>query len=417
MNRTPRLAASALVCVLAAAGCARVPPDGGGAPPPTSAAPSASASASGSTSASAPTWPTPPNTTPTPGTPAPGTCAALAAGLSLEEQVGQLVMVGVTGGLDEAERSAITGASAGSVILVGTSTAGVTGTRALTDRIAALAGPGGMLVAADQEGGRVQRLQGPGFDTIPSAAEQATLSPGQLTTKAAGWGRQLADAGVRLDLAPVADVVPSAKVGTNEPIGKLQRGYGSDPAVVGERVAAFVTGLQRAGVGTSAKHFPNLGQVVGNTDFAAGVVDTVTTADDPALEAFRAAISAGTDTVMMSTAVYTRLDPGAPAAFSPAVVGLLRDRLGFTGVVISDDLGVAEAVAEVPARERLLRFVRAGGDLAISVDPQVASAMARGMADAAVSDPALRERVARSAERVLALKGALGVASCQPVVG
>ncbi len=89
------------------------------------------------------------------------------------------------------------------------------------------------------------------------------------------------DAGVHLDLAPVADVVPADKLRSNEPIGKLGRGYGADPEQVAGKVAAVIAGFDDAGLGATVKHFPNLGQVVGNTDFAAHVVDDVTTAGRP----------------------------------------------------------------------------------------------------------------------------------------
>ena len=139
------------------------------------------------------------------------TCRATAQGLSLREQAGQLLMVGVNGSLDEVERTAITKYHVGSVILMGTSTAGVKRTAALTGQLAKLGGETGVLVAVDQEGGLVQRLQGPGFSTIPSAAMQAKLSDATLRQRAEGWGEELAAAGVHLNLAPVADVVPAAK--------------------------------------------------------------------------------------------------------------------------------------------------------------------------------------------------------------
>ena len=404
MSRRGR--AAALVLALALVGCAQVAPVG------SSTRPTASRSSTKAT-ASAATPPTPTAAGPTASWP---TCAALAASLGTAGQAGQLVMVGVTGSLDAAERRAITEKRFGSVILMGNSTAGVKATRVTTDAVRALAGPGGIVVAVDQEGGVVQRLKGEGFDTIPSAAEQAQLPLSVLTEHAAGWGRQLADAGVRFNLAPVADVVPEAKASSNEPIGRLDRGFGHTPEVVSAGVAAFVAGMQQAGVGTSLKHFPNLGQVVGNTDFTANVRDAVTTADDPALAPYRAGLAAGATTVMVSTAYYTRIDATAPAAFSPTVVAIARDGLGFDGVIVSDDLGVAKAVAAVPASERAVRFVRAGGDLAISVDVPAASAMVDGLVTAA-SDRAFAARLAASAERVLTMKAGLGAASCQVVRG
>lgn len=395
------LPATAAVLVLAACSPVASPPT----PSPDASPGTPAASASPGTPAASPPATTSPATSP-----AAGACAAAAKALTLRQQAGQLVMMGVTGSLDAAERRALEASEFGSVILMGTSTDGVAGTRARTDALQQ-AGASGVLVAVDQEGGLVQRLKGSGFDTMPSAVDQARLSDAELRTAAARWGRQLAAAGVHLDLAPVADVVPAARVRTNEPIGRLDRGYGSDPAVVGAKVAAFVTGMRQAGVATSAKHFPNLGQVVGNTDFASGVVDDVTTADDAALEPYRAAVGAGVQTIMVGTARYTRIDPAALAAFSPKVVSLVR-ALGFDGVIVSDDLGVAKAVADVPAAQRAVRFVRAGGDLAIAVDVPSATAMAEGLASAAAADPALAELVGASTRRVLALKDALGVETC-----
>lgn len=390
------------LAALVLAGCAQTPPAPAG--PPATPQPSATSATPTTPAASAPA------------TERGGTCVDVAAGLGVREQAGELVMMGVTGDLDSAEEAALAEGGFGSVILMGNTDHGVAGTQERTAAIQA-AGGGDVLIAVDQEGGLVQRLKGPGFDTMPSAADQARMDPDDLAAAAERWGRQMVDAGVHLDLAPVADVVPADKVATNEPIGKIDRGYGTTPDAVAERVQAVVSGFRAAGLAASPKHFPNLGQVVGNTDFAAKVVDDVTTADDPALEPYRRLIADGVETVMVGTAYYALIDPDAPAAFSPTVVGLLREQLGFEGVVISDDLGVAKAVEGVPAAERAVRFVRAGGDLAISVDPVDAVAMVDGLAAAAEADPALAERVTDAVGRVLALKADHGLASCEPVRG
>lgn len=403
---TRRAGWGAVVAVTAIlAGCA---PGGPPVTPPGSPVPTSPAPGTATTPSLSPTASATPSLGPTA---APDACSALVASMTLPQQAGQLVMLGVFGDPSADERAAIEKYAFGSVILEGNSTAGVAGTRKRTDAIAALGGPAGILVAADQEGGTVQRLKGSGFDTIPSAVDQAKLGDA-LRARAARWGSQLADAGVRLNFAPVADVVPASKTATNEPIGKLRRGYGSTPEQVSAHIVPFIEGMHDAGVGTSAKHFPNLGQATGNTDFTADVVDTVTTADDPALGTYRAALGAGVDTVMVSTAIYRRIDPDAVGALSPTVVGILRDDLGFDGVVVSDDLGAAEAVASIPAADRATRFVRAGGDLAISRDVAPASAMVTGLAQAAESDPALARRVAESALRVVRLKQHLGVTGC-----
>lgn len=399
MNRR-QLVVCATLIGLAATGCAQVAPGGPTTPPGASAT-----AAPGTATAS--------------GDPTGGVrvCQDLVAGLSLEQQAGELVMVGVTGSLDATESAAIRGSHLGSVILMGSAGLGMSGTQAITSAVRQLDGPTGILISVDQEGGRVQRLGGTGFTTIPPAAEQGTWSATELQTRAKSWGEELARAGVRLNLAPVADVVPADKQSTNEPIGKLGRGFAATPGEVATSVVAFIEGMDAAGVGSSVKHFPNLGQVTGNTDFSAGVVDDVTTAHDPALEPYRAAIAHGTASVMISTAIYTRIDPDNMAAFSSKVIGILRDDLGYTGVVVSDDLSAAQSVKSVAVAERGVRFVRAGGDLAISVGVSDAKAMAAGIVAEAEKDPAFRARVAESAERVVEMKSTLGVASCEAVVG
>ncbi|MFN8136312.1 MAG: glycoside hydrolase family 3 N-terminal domain-containing protein [Propionicimonas sp.] len=337
-------------------------------------------------------------------------CTAEAGALGLRRQVGQLVMVGVGVDLTGTQKAAITDHHLGSAIVMGPTPGGVEQVAELTARLRELGGDD-LLVAADQEGGLVQRLKGPGFGTIPSAARQARLSDAGLAAAAEGWGRAMAKAGVLLDLAPVADVVPAKFRASNEPVARLGRGYGSDPEKVSRKVAAFSAGLHAAGVGVAVKHFPGLGAVRGNTDFATSVLDTTTTASSALLTPFRDAVEHGADAVMVSSATYRRIDPDRPAMFSPTVVGLLRE-WGFEGVVVSDDLGAAAALRSVPVARRAERFVAAGGDLALTVDARTAGAMAEGLYAAAKDDPELAARVAESAARVLALKARLGRFSC-----
>jgi beta-N-acetylhexosaminidase len=268
------------------------------------------------------------------------------------------------------------------------------------------------LLAADQEGGLVQRLQGPGFDTIPSAVRQAALSDAELGRRAETWGEQLAAAGIDADLAPVADVVPQDLVRVNQPVGQLRRGYGSDPDVVADKVAAFTSGMDDAGVATAVKHFPGLGRVRGNTDTTRDVVDETTTRDDAALRGFRAAVRAGVDMVMVSSATYARIDGRRRAVFSPVVVdGMIRDDLDFDGVVISDDLA-AVALQDVPAGQRVVRFVQAGGDLAIVGSAAEARTMARALRVRAERDADFAAQVDRAAARVLRLKQRRGLTDC-----
>ena len=345
-----------------------------------------------------------------------GGCGARVSRLSLAERVGQLLMVAVSStGLTPSVASVLSRTHAGGVLLLGNSSGGAALTgQVVADVRAAARRPERVQVvlAVDQEGGLVQRLSGRGFSDIPAAVDQARLSDARLARDAATWGRELARAGIDVNLAPVADVVPPDLVRVNEPVGRLRRGYGSSPRKVASKVTAFLHGMDAAGIGTAVKHFPGLGRVRGNTDFEQGVVDRVTRRRDPALRGFSAAVDGGVDMVMMSSAVYARIDPARQAVFSPAVVSdMVRGDLGFDGVVISDDLAAA-AVSRVPAGRRAVDFLRAGGDLVIVGDPALAAPMAAAVVERAGADPAFAERVDQSARRVLALKARRGLARC-----
>lgn len=340
--------------------------------------------------------------------------------LTTAQRVGQLIMVGVDAatGPSAAAVAAITSQHAGSVILTGRSSEGVTATRARTDalqRLATTAATGGvpLLVATDQEGGEVQVLSGPGFSTMPTALVQGTFATTTLHNDATIWGRQLAAAGVTENLAPVMDVVPAAEAQTNQPIGRYDREFGYTPAVVAPHGVAFATGMAAAHVAATLKHFPGLGRADGNTDTTAGVTDTVTTATDPFLDPFLAGIRAGAPFVMMSTAIYTKLDHARVAAFSSAIVrGLLRAQLGFAGVVISDDLGGAASVEAIPVGQRAVDFIAAGGDLVLTVTPTVVSSMVGAVLSEAAVNAGFRRTVDAAVLQVLRQKGQQGLLPC-----
>lgn len=349
---------------------------------------------------------------------APAGCPQQTLGrLSLPERVGQLFMGAVQ--VDRSPASvppALGEARVGSILLLGNSTGGAAEIATAVERAQAMAGsPGGArpLVAADQEGGQVQRLAGPGFSQISSAVEQGRLTPDQLRRDAQAWGAELASVGVNLNLAPVADVVPEWMASANEPIGGLHRGYGSDPELVSGQVVAFVQGMNRAGVATAVKHFPGLGRVHGNTDFSRGVVDWLTTRQDPGLAPFRAGVAAGAEFLMLSLATYRRIDPDHRAVFSSTVIQrMVREDLGFSGVVVSDDLGAAEEVSELPPAQRAIDFLAAGGDLVIAVDSAALTAMTRAVVARAESDSGFRAALDTHARRVLTAKHRLGLLSC-----
>ena len=339
--------------------------------------------------------------------------------MSEDQRIGQLLMVGLQDDqLSSSEAAAIRAHHIGSVTFIQTTMVGVAAVRVVTDAVQALVTSDNtarvrFFVSANQEGGVIQALRGPGFSSIPSAVVQGQMDTGELTASWSRWGRELLAAGVNLNLAPVLDVVPPGTDAENQPIGVLQREYGHDPTTVADRGLAMIRGMERAGVSTTAKHFPGLGRVQGNTDFTAGVTDTSTTSDDPFLFPFRQAIDAGVPFVMVALATYTRIDPNRLAVFSPVVMDdLLRHRLGFRGVIVSDDLGAARAVESISPGQRAIDFILAGGDMLISKTVTAATEMSDGLRSRAESDPGFRARIDDSVLRVLSAKQAAGLLPC-----
>lgn len=398
-------AAAALVATLALAGCAPEGLNSGAGDgvlntPDTGRASTAPASATPTVDASE--------------QPIVAACLPDAQRLPLADRVGQLYMVGVsTKGVDADVRSAVSTSKVGSVVLLENSTAGAISAASVSAAVGALGSSElPILVAVDQEGGRVQRLQGPGFTPIPPATQQGQMPTDELRAGAQTWGEELAGAGVHYNLAPVADVVPTGKLATNAPIGVLKRNFGVDSDTVSRGVVAFIEGMQDASVATSVKHFPGLGEVTNNTDHGIAI-DTDVVADDPGWQPFVQAISAGVSSVMVSSAVYKNLDPASEAVFSEKIItGILRGELGFDRVVISDDLGAAAAVRNVPVAERGTRFLTAGGDLVINANPRTVGAMISHTVAAAEADPSLEAQLTDSAARVLSLKESVGIYQC-----
>jgi len=410
-----RVAGTFLGCVLtvalACAGCSSAASSGQ--PAAGAAGTSAATAIATARSAASPASPASPSPSR-----APLSCPArVFAQMSAAQRVGQLFLVDLASQPASAVAQAVAAYHFGSLLFGATTSASLAEIRQLTAADQALATRAAtarvrFFIATDQEGGEVQRLRGAGFSAIPSAVAQGQLSADALQRDAASWGRQLKGAGVNLDLAPVMDVVPPGTASRNQPIGVLLRNFGSTPATVAAHGAAFISGMRQAGVATTAKHFPGLGRVTGNTDLTAGVTDTVTTADDPYLRPFLAAVGAGVPFVMVSLASYPRIDPGHLAVFSSRVMRLLRTQLRFGGVIISDDMGAARAVASVSPAERAVAFLAAGGDMITSVSVPVAAAMDAAVLSRVHRDAAFRAEAYAAVMRVLTAKQAYGLLSC-----
>ena len=336
------------------------------------------------------------------------------ASLGDEARLGQLFMIALDTNAPQSALDEAVGAGLGSVIYM-SGWDGMEKVRSASEHLQSLVADDGvgLIITADQEGGIVHQLRGDGFTHPPKAIDQASMSPAELTAAATGWGEEMKEAGVNLNLAPVADTVP-ADIGTrNEPIGKWGRQFGSDPEVVAEYVPAFLRGMQAAGVEGVVKHFPGLGRVTGNTDFTAdGIVDDVATVDDPFLEPFVAGMDAGAAMVMMSSAFYPKIDPDHQALFSRTIVtDLLREQLGWDGVVITDDVNTA-ALASIPVGDRATGFLGSGGDIVLNGDPAALPEMLDAVGAEAAADPDFAAQVEASVHRVLELKDRMGLLPC-----
>jgi beta-N-acetylhexosaminidase len=233
--------------------------------------------------------------------------------------------------------------------------------RKLTSTLRAAAGTRPLLIAVDQEGGAVARLNHDnGFPATPTAAKVGRRNdPTYAHEVGTNVGQMLADAGINLNFAPVVDLNVNP---ANPSIGALDRSFSADPSVVVAMASEVIGGQREHGVLTTLKHFPGLGSATGNTDRE--FVDITTTWTEAELEPFRLLIAAGNaDLVMVGNALNGQLDLRNPATLSAPTHNLLRDDLGWAGVVLTDDLMAGALTANYAPDVVLRRAIRAGNDL------------------------------------------------------
>ncbi len=270
-------------------------------------------------------------------------------------------------------------------------------------RAAAQAERPSLLVMVDQEGGSVARLHAP-FSDGPELAALGSGSATELSAHGARLGRELVAAGFNWDLAPVLDVHA-----IDEGI-MASRSLGADPARVAELGAAFIHGMQSADCLACAKHFPGLGRTTADTHVERPLVE-LSRADLEAVELkpFVAAAEAGVAGVMVCHAVFSALDPKRPASLSARVIqGLLREEVGFGGLVLSDDLEMGAVAAHLDPAEAAVKAYLAGCDLVLVCHrPELALAALERLTDLALAgeiDPAL---IAEKTRRIVQLKQGL----------
>jgi beta-N-acetylhexosaminidase len=276
--------------------------------------------------------------------------------------------------------------------------------RRLVADLRALARDRELIVAIDQEGGRVTRLA-PRYG-YPAAASQAAIGEeGETAVRAwaNGIAATLADAGINLNFAPVVDLDVNP---TNPAIGALDRAFSADPTIVARDAAIEVVAHRAKGVRTALKHFPGLGSASTNTDF--GVADVTATWSDVELGPYRELLRGGhVDVVMAAHVVNGQIDPAAPASLSRSTVtDLLRGRLGWNGVVVTDDLGAAAITGAFGFEDAIGLALNAGNDLLLfanqhAYDPALASSVIevieRLVGRGTVAEARIDEAVARVA--------------------
>lgn len=337
--------------------------------------------------------------------------------MTLAQRVGQLLMVGTPAShhMSKSTKTSVKKYHVGSVILTGRDHHGAAAQRHGARNVEKLAtahatAKSPIIIAVDQEGGDVQVLQGKGFSDMPTALQQGTWHNSTIKARAKKWGSQIHRAGVTLNLAPVMDTVSKSLNRKNKPIGYYYREFSHHPGDVAMKGTAFANGMRAAHEQVAIKHFPGLGRVRGNTDTTAGVRDHVTTRHGSTVKPFKVGVKAGAQFVMISSAYYTKIDKKNPGVFSYTIMHrMLRSDLKFKGVEISDDLGQAKQVSGWSPSAKAVDFIKAGGNMILTVKPSLAKPMTAALIKRAKSNPHFRDKIDTSALKVLTAKHRAGL--------
>ncbi len=323
-------------------------------------------------------------------------------GLTLEAAVGQLILAALPGtDLDAGTEAMLRAGRAGGVCLFSRNVRSVAQLRELVTALRAAA-PRPLLVSADLEGGYVWRLVPPATHPPSAMACGAARRPDLTRALARAVGTEMRALGIDLNLAPVVDVNNNA---ANPVIAT--RSFGESPGLVTEHAVAAVEGYHDAGVAACAKHFPGHGDTAVDSHLALpSIRHDLARLRNVELAPFAAAVAAGVDAVMTAHVVFPALDADLPATLSPRVLrGLLREELGFTGVVFSDAMGMSAVADRWGTVEACVLTVIAGADVVCSTGGPAEAADIHAALMAAIDTGRLTEaQVRESAERGLRLK-------------
>jgi len=267
-------------------------------------------------------------------------------------------------------------------------------------------------VAVDQEGGPVQRLRAPFTEWPSMQAVAAAGDPRRSFAVGRALGEELALVGIGWNFAPVLDVNTNP---ANPVIGS--RAFGADPAAVIAHALAFWRGLRAAGVLGCGKHFPGHGDTALDSHHdlptVAHPLERLRTVE---LAPFAAAIQAGAEALMSAHVMFPAVDPDHPATLSPAVMtDLVRGRLGFDGLLVSDDLGMKAVADRFPIEQMVVEGLAAGLDHFILRGPiERQQAAWEALVRAVEASPALLVRLRESLIRIVAFKASLPVGPPAP---
>ncbi len=337
----------------------------------------------------------------------PSSTDQVVAGMSLEEKVGQMMMIGFDGTApDDSLKKMIQDRHVGAVILYGPNISSddqVTQLDASLQQLAAQAGqPAQLMIATDQEGGKTRRFMdiGPVYSEPFIGNMTGGAGVRSATDLSSSAGRGLKKLGINTDLAPVADVTSGSSSIMDT------RSYGNDPQVTATLTAAAVKGFNDATTISCVKHFPGLGSAEDDPEQTLPTIDKDRASlDSTDLPPFAAAIKADVPMVMVTHAAVPALDPAkTPASLSrPIITGLLRNQMGFNGVIITDDLEMG-AITESPG-DAAVAAIAAGADMVMFAHTPAKQQQAYDAIIAAVKAGKLKQAdIDKSVERILEMK-------------
>lgn len=326
--------------------------------------------------------------------------------MTLEEKIGQMVIVGLDGyEMDENARSMINDYHVGGFILFGSNVKSSDQLLALINSLKKenTGSKVPLFISVDEEGGRINRMPG-NIKNLPSNQKIGRINNGDFSYKIGGiLAEEVKAFGFNMDFAPVLDIFSNPK---NTVIG--DRAFGSDADIVSKLGIQTMRGIRAGGVIPVVKHFPGHGDTIIDSHVGLPSVDyDMDRLNSFELVPFKAAIDDQADVVMVAHILLTKMDPEYPATLSKSVIsGVLRNQLGFNGVVITDDMTMGAIVENYDIGEAAVKSVNAGSDIVLVCHEQgkrleVVNALLKAAKEGTISELRLNE----SLYRILKLKG------------